>query len=149
MRAARLVLLAAVVLAVTALSASAQTNAQNATTWGLLGMWKVDCSRRAGNGLDASQTYVIRDGKLELDRDFGTVKDTANVTTARIRAEGTLELVILYPSLSQTREFVLVKGPDGRIRSVSNRNVDTNEFSIRDGVLLANGNQSPWQSRCP
>jgi hypothetical protein len=31
---------------------------------------------------------------------------------------------------------------------MSNRNVDTNEYSVRDGKFTANGNATPWQTRC-
>jgi len=64
------------------------------------------------------------------------------------KADGSLELTVKFDSLSPNRQFSFVKGGDGRIRAISNRNVDTNEYTIKDGKFTANGNTPPWQTRC-
>ena len=51
-------------------------------------------------------------------------------------------------SLNQTRQFSFIKGGDGRIRAISNRNVANNEYTIKDGKFTSNGNAPPWQTRC-
>ena len=94
--------------------------------------------------------YVVRGGKLFHDRDFGgeSKSDSSPVTAARLTPDGVLELTIPFASLSQTRQFAFVRAPDGRIRAVYNRNVDTDEYSIKDGKFTANGNAPPWQTLC-
>ena len=92
--------------------------------------------------------YVVRGGKLFHDRNFGNNQDSSAVMTAVVKADKSIEIVVKFDSLKQTRQFALMKGPDGRIRAVSNRNVDTNEYSIRDGKFTANGGTPPWQTRC-
>jgi hypothetical protein len=42
----------------------------------------------------------------------------------------------------------MIKGDDGRVRIVSNRNVDTDEYAVRDGKFTVNGNTTPWQTHC-
>jgi hypothetical protein len=139
-----LVLLAVLITPEVAL---AETNVEAASKWGLLGTWKINCSQPTSRS-NGDLGYVVRGGKLYHDRDFGDAKDSSAVMSATRKDDGSIEIVVNFVSLSQTREFSFRKGSDGRIRAISNRNVDTNEYSIKDGKFTANGNDPPWQSRC-
>jgi hypothetical protein len=122
---------------------------ETASNWGLLGTWRLDCSKPASRS-DGALQYVVRGGKLFHDREFGDARDSNVVVSATRKANGSLEIAVNFVSFSppQTRQFSFVKGSDGRIRAISNRNVDTNEYSIRDGKFTANGNAPPWQTHC-
>jgi hypothetical protein len=146
---ARIRLFALVLLAVLATpeASLAQTVADTASKWGLLGTWRLDCSTSPSRS-DGALQYVVRGGKLYHDREFGDARDSSQVMSATRKADGSLELVVKFDSLSQTRQFSFIKGSDGRIRAISNRNVDTNEYTIKDGKFTANGNTPPWQTRC-
>jgi hypothetical protein len=125
----------------------AQSNAETATKWGLLGSWKVDCNAPT-NRQDPTVAYAVREGRLFHDRDFGDAKDSSPVVLATRKPDGAIELVVTFTSLKQTRQYSLTKGSDGRARALSNRNVDTNDYSVRNGKFTANGNETPWQARC-
>jgi hypothetical protein len=146
---ARARLLALVVLGVLATTEAslAQTNAETASRWGLFGTWRLDCSKPMSRS-NPDLTYVVRSGKLVHDREFGDSRDSSPVMSATRKADGSLELLVNFGSLSQTRQFSFIKGSDGRIRAISNKNVDTNEYSIKGGKFTANGNDTPWQTRC-
>jgi hypothetical protein len=138
-----------VLLAVVATSEAslAQTVAEAASKWGLVGTWRLDCSKPV-SGSDGALQYVVRGGKLFHDREFGDRRDSNPVTVATVKADGSIEIIINFVSLSQTRQFSLVKGSDGRMRAVSNRDVNTNVYSIKRGKFTGNGNITPWQTRC-
>jgi hypothetical protein len=148
---ARIRLLALSILAVLATTEAslAQTVAETASKWGLVGTWRLDCSTPASRS-NGDLQYVVRGGKLFHDREFGDARDSNVVVSATRKTNGSLEIAVNFVSFSppQTRQFAFVKGSDGRIRAVSNRNVDTNEYSIKDGKFSANGNDTPWQTRC-
>jgi hypothetical protein len=126
---------------------SAKTITSTATEWGLLGTWRIDCSAPPSRA-DAVLKYVVRAGKLFHDRDWGDGKDSNPVLSASVTGEGGLEVLVKFDSIKQTRQWTLIKGDDGRIRTLSNRNVDTDEYAIRDGKLTANGNTSLWLAHC-
>jgi hypothetical protein len=130
-----------------ATGASAQTVAEVASRWGLPGTWQVDC-RAPTSRSNVSQTYAVRGGKLSVDRAFGDGTDSSAITAAAVKADGALDLVIIFTSISQTRQLVQIRGSDGRMRAITNRNVDTNDYSVKDGKFTANGNATPWQTRC-
>jgi hypothetical protein len=125
----------------------AQTMADTASQWGLLGSWRIDCRQPASRS-NGDLKYVVRDGMLFHDRNFGDVHDSSPVVAATAKRDGSLEITVNFASLSQTRQFSFMRGPDGRIRAMSNRNVNTNEYTIEDGKFTANGNMTPWQTRC-
>ena len=125
----------------------AQTVVETASRWGLTGTWRLDC-RQPTSRSNPDLKYVVRGGKLFHDRNFGDTADSSSVMSATVKANGSLEIVVNFTSFSQTRQFSFMKGSDGRIRAISNRNVDTNEYSVVDGKFTANGNPAPWQSRC-
>jgi hypothetical protein len=138
---------AALALLATTSPSFAQTAADAAKRWGLLGTWKPDCaapSARTNNQYD----YVVRDGALFLDRDVGDAKDSVPIPQAVINGDGTLEMVVVFASASSTRKNVMARGSDGRIRVITNYDVKTLEHSVTDGKLLHNGAEVPWQTRC-
>src|SRR5205814_1569657 len=60
---ARLFVLVLLAVLVTAEASLAQTVAQTATKWGLLGTWRLDCSTPPSRA-DGELKYVVRSGKL-------------------------------------------------------------------------------------
>ena len=48
----------------------AQTVSETASEWGLLGTWRIDCSTPVSRS-NGDSRYVVREGKLFLDREFG------------------------------------------------------------------------------
>lgn len=127
--------------------ASAQTVAEVASGWGLPGTWQTDCKAPVSRS-NVSSTYAVRGGKLFVDRAFGDGTDSSAITAAAVKADGALDIVIIFTSTSQTRQLAHIKGSDGRMRAIYNRNVDTNEYSVKDGKFTGNGSATPWQTRC-
>jgi len=126
---------------------SAQTVVEVATKWGLLGTWQLDCKAPVSR-TNAALSYVVRGGKLFHDRQFGDSSDSSAITSAKLKPGGMIEITVHFTSISQTRQQVDVKRSDGRRRTMSNRNVDTNEYSVKDGKFTAKGGETPWQTRC-
>src|SRR5689334_1910518 len=61
-------------------AASAETAAETATRWGLIGRWSLDCALPPDRDRGAVLAYEIgADGRLVYRRDFGDSADTADV----------------------------------------------------------------------
>ena len=129
-------------------TSSAQTVAESASKWGLLGTWRIKCGEAVTDNNGVS-SYVVRDRKLIHDRVFAKSKDTSQVVSAKINSDGSLELVINFVSLKQVRQITYVKDSDGRLQAISNKNNDTNEYTVKDGKFTENGAVPPKQTRCP
>ena len=137
----------AVFLAAAAFEARAQSNADIAARWGLIGTWKVDC-RAPTSRSNTAITYAVRQGQLFMDRNYGDGQDSSTIQSATAKPGGLLEIVTTIPSISQTRQFAFTKGPDGRKRAMSNRDTNTGTYTVVDGKFTSNGNPTPWQTSC-
>jgi hypothetical protein len=124
----------------------AETPAEVARDWGLLGLWRTDCRGKPSRS-DYDLRFVVRNSNLYHDRDWGDGHDSSAVASATVTANGAIDLVVRFQSFSQTREWVLMKNDD-RIRTVMNRNVDTNEYSVRDGKYISSGDTTPQVTHC-
>ena len=130
------------------LDAPAETVAQTARQWGLIGPWSLDCSLPPDRNKGTVLAYDLASGdRVVHRRNFGDTKDESEVVTAEISRDGMLNLRVFFPSLKQTREYGLIKQPDGTIRAMYNRN-RKDEYTIKDGKFTANGNPTPSQHKC-
>jgi hypothetical protein len=131
-------------------AAATKSTADVVSDWGLLGTWALDCGQSASRQ-NGYLSYVIKSGgRVSHERDFGDLRDANQVLGATIHSNGSLELTVHFKMTSppQSRTFSFVKGSDGRIRAITNSRVDGTEQTIRDGRFTANGNTTPWQTRC-
>jgi len=116
--------------------------------WGLLGTWSLDCTKAASNA-NGYLSYVVKDrGRVAHERNFGDRRDSNEVLQATLAPDGSIALTVHFKELSQTRKWIIVRGSDGRVRTISNNLVNTNEYTIKDGKFTANGNPTSWQARC-
>jgi hypothetical protein len=124
----------------------AETPADVASVWGLLGTWAVDCSQPASR--QNSYLSFVRNGDgLVHRRGFGGDSEEHAVMAVRVTADGRIEVVIDLRQFSQVRTIVFAKEGEGKKRAVSNRD-DKGVYSIRDGKFVANGQRAPVQGRC-
>ena len=130
------------------LNASAETVAQTARQWGLIGPWSLDCSLPPDRNKGTVLAYEIAPGdRVAHRRNFGDTTDESEVVTAEVSGDGMLNLRVFFPSLKQIREFGFIMQPDGTMRAMYNRN-RKDEYTIRDGKFTADGNPTPSQHKC-
>ncbi len=131
--------------------ALAETAADTAGTWGLIGTWARDCSvPAAGKNKVAKLSYVILgDNRFVHRRDFGDDTNDENpVVGAEVSGDGMLNLRVVFPKFNnQTREYGLMRQPDGTMRTMYNHD-ERQEYSIKDGIFTANGNPTPELHKC-
>ena len=131
-----------------ALDASADTVAETAGAWGLIGSWSLDCSVAPDRGQGAVLAYEIASGdRVVHRRNFGDASDASEVVAAKVSGDGMLNLRVFFPKLKQTREYGFAMQPDGTMRAIYNRN-RKKEYTIRDGKFTANSNPTPSQHKC-
>jgi hypothetical protein len=128
----------AFVLSVTlATQASAETIAETAGKWGLIGPWSLDCSLPPDRGKGTVLAYeTTGGGGVVHRRDFGDTTDENPVVSATVSPDGTLNLRVFFTSFKQTREYGLMLQPDGTLRAIYNRD-EKKQYSIKDGKFTA------------
>ena len=128
--------------------ASAETIAETAGKWGLIGPWSLDCSLPPDRGKGTVLAYETTEGGGVVHRrDFGDTTDENPVVSATVSPDGTLNLRVFFTSFKQTREYGLMLQPDGTLRAIYNRD-EKKQYSIKDGKFTANGKPTPLQHKC-
>jgi hypothetical protein len=129
------------------LEAPAETMAETARKWGLIGSWSLDCSLAPDRNRGTVLAYEIASGdRVVHRRNFGDTTDESEVVTAGVSGDGMLNLRVFFPALKQTREYGFIMQPDGTLRAMYNRN--KNKYTIKDGKFTANGDPTPSQHKC-
>jgi hypothetical protein len=129
-------------------SASAETVAQTVRDWGLIGPWSQDCSLKPDRDKGTVFDFEIAEGERVVHRrNFGDATDENEVLGAEVSGDGMLNLRVFFPKFKQTRDYGLMKQPDGGMRTMYNRD-QKDEYSIRDGIFTANGNPTPSLHQC-
>jgi len=143
---ARVAVLAVLGLGCAAEPCLADTPVQAASRWGLLGSWRSACGAPLTE--ETELTYAVRNGRLFLDRNYGDRSDSSEVASATTGANGSIDVVIVFSSISQTRLNSFIKDGNRRIRAMFSKDVNNGEYSIKDGVFTSDGRASSWLDRC-
>jgi hypothetical protein len=118
------------------------------TKWGLIGTWAPNCSQppKSGNAYVGYETTAS--GGIVNKRDFGEgVRDALDVSYAAVSADHLLNLRSYVPSVPETGEYGLKKLSATTYRAWYHRN-EKQEYSIKDGIITANGKPSMVQHKC-
>jgi hypothetical protein len=121
--------------------------AETAAKWGLVGTWQEDC-KTPPTRAKAAQVYSVQGGKLFLGRYDGQSTDSNQITSATINTRGEIEVMVVFTDFKTTRLNVHAKDSQGRRRMMQNKDVDTGEFFVADGILKSNGVATPSFTRC-
>jgi len=130
--------------------AAAETVAETLARWGLIGTWATDCSRPPSQA-NYRLSYVARPGgRVFHERDFGSSRDSRELRAAALKPGGLIEVVADFGALGGVRRWTMMKGADGRIRTVANSKLDGTDATIRNGrFVIGSGAETVWQMRCP
>jgi hypothetical protein len=128
--------------------APAETVAETARKWGLIGPWSIDCSLPPDRNRGMVLAYEIKGGdRVVHRRNFGDTTDENPVLSAEVSDDGMLNLRVFFPRLRQTREYGFIMQPDGTMRTIYNRN-QKKQYTIKDGKFTANGDPTLSQHKC-
>jgi len=129
--------------------AHAQSPADVAAQWGLLGHWRHDCNAPPSRPGNVDLEYIVKGNQLVHVITFGNgTSQTAPITAAKIRADNSIDITVYFPARSATRQNVFQKTPDGRLRTLVSRDVNTDDYFVRDGKYTSNGKPFVLNSRC-
>ncbi len=125
---------------------SEETALVAATEWGLLGTWQVTCDEPVKRS-NQRNIFEVRGGQLFMVRNIGGASDYNCILSANVEEDGSIALTIEFPDLKQTRENRLIK-VGKRFMTLTSRSVGSDDYTIRDGKVVATGDPANWMTRC-
>jgi len=154
----RLGIMAGISVAAISAAAFAETDANLARQWGLLGTWSTDCSRPPTEN-DPYLIYQAAGDKVLHRRDYPKLaesnpnypKDTdaSPIRSVELVDGGGIKLEIYLPDFDppQTRVYELYRDGD-KMHTKYNYRVSDGSYSIKDFVIVANGQPAVWIYKC-
>lgn len=126
---------------------AAQTPKSVLESFGYIGHWAQDCSRKAEPGNPHLITSVLRTGGVELRNKLGAeYEDNVNIVL-EARSLGPDKVWIKSKlNNNELREWEVTR-QGGRIRTLVNRKPD-GTLITKDGVVVSSNKPTPWLSRC-
>lgn len=130
-----------------AMPALADSAADTATRWGLIGTWSLDCTQPAAR-TNNYLSFAVNGANVVHNRNFGDAQDSNNVVSLKVTGD-LLEMEIFYPSLNppQSRFIGVVKNGPNKMISQYNHDQSGN-FTIKDFKLVSNGQPAPYLTKC-
>lgn len=150
--AARLVAVGAGLILGTADIAVAQSAPDILTKAGLIGRWSRDCETAAMGGNPYTIFERVQGGTgAQFRIDAGTTGTIRRIVeNVRMLSASTVTMRIkTFPDSDEPMNAeVVIQLEPNRIRAISSVGSD-GKFHIREGKMVATGNESPWTNRCP
>lgn len=77
-------------------AASANTAAEIMSRWGLLGVWRINCSLPRSD-TNPDRIFTVRNGRALWEQNYGKFATSVPVTSAIVRPDRALELTLALP----------------------------------------------------
>ncbi|MGI8525210.1 MAG: hypothetical protein ACR2K5_03375 [Pseudolabrys sp.] len=129
-------------------AATAETTRQTLESFGFFGTWAVTCERPAAPENVVRVVYVASNGQVEFSETFGEnyEPNIYDVLAADIFKRDTL--VLRVDLNGEARQRLTMRRTAGRIRTITNQDVDDGSFVVRNAMIAETGQATPWLSHC-
>jgi len=129
-------------------SANAESPRDALDNFGFFGRWAVDCEHPASPTNNVRTARVSPTGDPVFDESLGGDGEPNLYVVLRTKRIDD-DTMVLRTKLNGDIEQDLIMRRDGdRIRTMSNRDVQTRKYVVRDGVVASTKQPTPWLTRC-
>ena len=115
---------------------------------GFFGTWAIDCN--APSSLDnVTRTAVVRStGDATFTENLGPDSEPNSYVILRTRQLGPSEVALRIKLNGEREQELIMRVDDGRIRTISNRDLKTGRYLVKNGSVRGTGTETPWLTRC-
>ncbi len=131
-----------------ALNADAAPLRATLESFEFFGTWAVSCEQPAAPDNVVRTVYVAADGQIEFSETFG---DDYEPNIYGVLAADTYphHTIVLRVDLNgEARQRLTMRRKGGRVRTVTNQNIDDGSFVVRNETVVKTGQATPWLSHC-
>jgi hypothetical protein len=112
------------------------------------GTWAVSCERPPAPDNVIRTVYVTTNGQIEFSETFGEDYEP-NIYGVLAADTYPHDTIVLRVDLNgEIRQRLTMRRKDGRIRTVTNQNLEDGSFVVRNEAVAKTGQATPWLSHC-
>src|SRR5262249_7150330 len=109
--------------------------------------WARDCDEPSSPTNNLRAAYMSQLGDPEFTESLGPDSDPNVYAILSARRDG--DDIVLHVKINGRVEQELTMHRDNaRIRTMTNRNLDSGKYVVRKGKVLSNGRDTPWLTQC-
>lgn len=147
MRAAFLAAIVAVIF-FTSPPAGAETLIQTLESFGFFGRWAIDCNAPSSPDNTVRTSRILPTGEPAFSESLGGEGQPNSYVILRVKPAGADKITLRIKLNGEYRQDLTMHRQDNRLRTITNREVDTRKYVVRNGAIVANGHATPWLTRC-
>jgi hypothetical protein len=128
--------------------ARAETLIQTLEGFGFFGRWAMDCSQVPSPSNTVRTARVSPTGDPVFSESLGGKGEPNSYVVLRAKRTGDNTVTLRIKLNGEYQQDLTMHRQDDRLRTLSNREVDTHVYVVRKGVITATGQATPWLTRC-
>jgi hypothetical protein len=138
----------AAVIFFTASPAAAETLTQTLESFGFFGRWAIDCNAPPSASNTVRTARISPTGEPTFSESLGGTGEPNAYVILRAKTIDANSIRVRIKLNSEYKQDLTMQRRGDKIRTISNREVDTGEYIVRKGVVVSNGQATPWLMRC-
>jgi len=141
-----------IALAVTALGtvpAQAETARETLDQFGFFGTWAVRCGQPPAPDNVTRRALPAAKKGVSFTETLGQDSQPNTYSILSAKRAGGDSIVIRTKLNGEIEQDLTIRKEDNRVRTMQNREVDTGDFVVKDGIVDSNQSETPWLTRCP
>jgi hypothetical protein len=128
--------------------AVAETLTQTLESFGFFGRWAIDCNEPPSASNTVRTVRISPTGDPTFSESLGGEGEPNVYVVLRAKPTSANTINLRIKLNGQDRQDLTMHRDDNRIRTLSNRDVETGEFIVRKGTIAGTRQATPWLTRC-
>jgi hypothetical protein len=128
--------------------ANAETLVQTLEHFGFFGRWAIDCGEPPSPDNTVRTTRILPTGDPAFSESLGGEGEPNSYVILGAKPVSADTITLRIKLNGEYQQDLTMHRQDDRLRTLSNREVDTRAYVVRKGVIAATGQATPWLTRC-
>jgi len=146
----RLEFLAAIaaVIFFSAPAAKADSLSETLETFGFFGRWAINCDEPASPANNVRTARMSPTGDPVFSENLGGLGEPNSYVILRAKRNGADTAVLRVKLNGGVIQELTMRRDGDRLRTISNREIATGEYVVREGLVVSTKQETPWLTRC-
>lgn len=128
--------------------AGAETLVKTLEAFGFFGRWAIDCDEPPSASNTVRIARVSPAGDPVFTETLGGAGEPNAYVVLRAKQTDAATMSLRIELNGESRQDLLMHRLDNKVRTISNREVKSRQYIVRNGVVVSTGHATPWLTHC-
>jgi hypothetical protein len=131
-----------------AASADADSLRETLDRFGFFGRWAMDCAQPASPSNTVRDAHVLASGDPAFSESLGGEGKPNVYVILRAKRIEDDSIVLRIKLNGEIKQELTMRREDNRLRTMSNRDLESGDYVVRKGVVRSTKTETPWLTHC-